>query len=511
MVKMEYKRIFLAANRSAIEYPKDPDTIPDLINVSTGGLLTGMTGLDFLQESKEDGHRLVWFGSAGPYANRRIDKNLKIAYDRGPFGFIEKKVFMNDETYEGYKKRVCDGFKWPLFHCDVKGVLDSPGYHRPELKKEDYIHYITGNLLFTGSILDEFNELPDSILWSHDYHLMLVPRMIRNVKNDAKIGHFMHTPFFNIDIPEVKEIVDENLELMAQSSEGLLGADLLGFQIPPHQENFVKAIEYFGDKGCLPGVRIMQEGKSWEIEYDGHITRVEAFPIGLNIERIDRGAKSRKGFPYKDIGRRMKEAEEKGAKIIVDVGRMDYKSEGSYIIEGLLERGNVLLYVDVSQLSRKDSPGYPEFREFKRRRRDEINQKYKGSLGFEPYLLHEEGINYPHNIQIFRNNICFFPQKSGGKELVIEEAVRSRKGLSVKKPVIAPVNTGAHYVLSRFGAKDGIVWIDPLDVKGSVEKIEQHALKEPVFLNDELPEFVGKNSDVRNWGRNYIDFLLSLK
>ena len=111
-------------------------------------------------------------------------------------------------------------------------------------------------------------------MWVHDYHLQLVPMMLRALRPDVRIGFFLHIPFppqeLFVQLPWRREIL-----------EGLLGADLVGFQVPGAATNFARLARRLTDATQADG------GLS---TYDGRIVRVGAFPISIDTADVRRNA-----------------------------------------------------------------------------------------------------------------------------------------------------------------------------------------------------------------------------
>jgi trehalose 6-phosphate synthase/phosphatase len=104
----------------------------------------------------------------------------------------------------------------------------------------------------------------EDIIWVHDYHLMLLPQLLRQSLPDARIGFFLHTPFPS---SEVFRIIPGREKLL----QGLLGADVLAFQTESHLEHFRSAMAH------VLGI----ESRSSRLEIDGRTVRLQALPIGI--------------------------------------------------------------------------------------------------------------------------------------------------------------------------------------------------------------------------------------
>jgi trehalose 6-phosphate synthase/phosphatase len=147
---------------------------------------------------------------------------------------------------------------WPLFHYFTENVTYS---------EESWDAYVKINQLFAEKILEEIED--GDIVWIHDYHLLLVPRLIREQKPGVSIGLFCHVPFPSYELfrllPWRQEII-----------EGMLGADLIGFQTYDHVRHFMSSVRR------LLGVDSFLN----RISLGERTLKVDVFPKGINYDRF---------------------------------------------------------------------------------------------------------------------------------------------------------------------------------------------------------------------------------
>lgn len=154
--------------------------------------------------------------------------------------------------YEGYANQTL----WPLFHYFPSRMSFDP---------QGWASYVEANRLFRDRVVHQYRE--GDLVWVHDYHLMLLPRLLREALPNARIGFFLHIPFPS---SEVFRILPERRELL----EGLLGADLLAFQTHSHLQHFRNSL-----------LRILgRESHIDRIEIGNRAVRLEALPIGIAPE-----------------------------------------------------------------------------------------------------------------------------------------------------------------------------------------------------------------------------------
>ncbi len=153
-----------------------------------------------------------WSGDAGP-APGAFEAN---GLDLVGVGLSADQV---RDYYEGF----CNATLWPLYH----DVIAPPEFHRRWWEA-----YVAVNRSFAAAAAAE--AAPGATVWVHDYQLQLVPRMLREQRTDVRIGFFNHIPFPGYEI-------FAQLPWRRQVVQGLLGADLLGFQSRADATNFLRA------------------------------------------------------------------------------------------------------------------------------------------------------------------------------------------------------------------------------------------------------------------------------
>ncbi|RCI04763.1 threalose-6-phosphate phosphatase, partial [Rhizopus stolonifer] len=167
-------------------------------------------------------------------------------------------IFVEDELasghYEGYSKQVL----WPLMHYTMwSDTVDEVSFWQK---------YIGVNKIFAEEVIKNYND--GDIVWVHDYHLMLVPQMIREKLPNARVGLFIHTPFPSSEIfrclPRRKEIL-----------HGILGANIVGFQTYDYARHFTS---------CCTRI-LGYEHTPYGITGHGSLVQIGIYPIGIDVER----------------------------------------------------------------------------------------------------------------------------------------------------------------------------------------------------------------------------------
>lgn len=172
-------------------------------------------------------------------------------------------VFVSDKNFQGHYAGYCKTILWPIFHYQVPDHPKSRAYADHSWK-----YYSAVNQAFADRVVENYKR--GDIIWIHDYHLLLVPKMIREKLPDAQIGFFLHTAFPS---SEVFRCLVMRTELL----EGILGANLVAFQVDEYAEHFLQTCS-----------RILTvETTSKGVQLDDHFVNVSSKPIGVNLKAVN--------------------------------------------------------------------------------------------------------------------------------------------------------------------------------------------------------------------------------
>ena len=291
---------------------------------SPGGLVSALRPV---MSGNPDAVWAGWSGVPGP--------------DTGPFevdGFQCHPVAVSQGELQLFYEGFSNATLWPLFH----DALVPPEYHRTW-----WDAYRTVNQRYAATVAQL--AAPGATVWIHDYHLLLVPGLLRAARPDLLIGFFLHIPFpareLYIRLPWRTEIID-----------GLLGADLIGLQTPLSADNFCRAV------ARVTGAKTT--GK--QIHLEGRTAQVGAFPIGIDTDRIaglatDPAVQARAGEIRHSLGA--------PGTVLLGVDRLDYtkgievrlRAFRELLAEARLSVDNCVL-VQIAEPSRSQVTGYAEVR-----------------------------------------------------------------------------------------------------------------------------------------------------
>ncbi len=209
----------------------------------------------------------TWVAWGSGNADKVTTKDNRVAVPPEHPSYTLRRVWLTNREVNNYYNGYSNHMLWPLCHLSLDRVF---------FMKKFWTDYVGVNRKFARAVLEE--AAPDSIVWLHDYHLCLAPAMIKEERPDLPLMHFWHIPWpnwFSFRVcPQAREII-----------EGLLGNDLLGFQIPLFTKNFMDCV---GE--CLDA-EVDYDNST--VTYKGHVTKLKSFPISIDFERFNSEALSR--------------------------------------------------------------------------------------------------------------------------------------------------------------------------------------------------------------------------
>ncbi len=431
---------------------------------SPGGLVAALEPV----MRKADGVWVGWTGDAGPEPG---------AFQAGGLRLVG--VGLSAEQVRGHYEGFCNATLWPLYH----DVIAQPAFDR-----EWWECYQAVNRRFARAAAELAG--PGATIWVHDYQLQLVPGMIREHRDDVRIGFFNHIPFPCCEI-------FAQLPWRRQVIEGLLGADLLGFQRQDDAANFLRA--------CRRAAGAVTRGATVRAE-GGRQARAAAFPISIDAAALGQIARRPEvRARAREIRRLLGEPD----LMLLGIDRLDYtkgilhrlNAYGELLGEGRLGPGTVL--VQVASPSRERVEAYQALRDEVELTVSRINGEH-AELGSPPvHYLHQ---TYPREemaaLYLAADVMLVTPLRDG-MNLVAKEYVACRDD-----------DSGA-LVLSEFtGAADelaGAFLVNPHDVDGLKDTIVRAATVSPAEARRRMRSMRRqvREHDVAHWAASFLDALES--
>ncbi len=427
---------------------------------SPGGLVTAMEPV----MQRRDGAWVGWDGGAdGP---GEVFEQEGITLVPVPLSAEEVERF-----YEGFS----NGTLWPLYHDAVA----KPGFHR-----EWWDAYVAVNQRFADRAAELAAE--GALVWVHDYQLQLVPAMLRKLRPDLRIGFFLHIPFppggLFAQLPWRRQVL-----------EGLLGADLVGFQRAGGAQNFVRLVRQrvglktHKDRVYLP---------------DGRVVEAVAFPISIDFESLAALAASEE---VEARARGIRDQLGNPAKLLLGVDRLDYtkgiydrlEAFGELLAEGALSVEDAV-FVQVATPSRERVDEY-------RRLRDEI-ERLVGRINGDYGRIGRPAISYLH---------ASFPRDEmaamfKAADVMVVTPLRDGMNLVAKEYVACRDDEDGALVLSEFaGAADELkqaFMVNPYDIDGMKATILEAMQARPRDLARRMRAMrrTVQEHDVADWAAGFM-------
>jgi trehalose 6-phosphate synthase/phosphatase len=358
---------------------------------SSGGLASAMNPL--LAKTGGD-----WIGWAGGSREEKSQERAAILAD-----WAEKEhcfaVDLPDDVAAGFYEGYANQTLWPVFH-------NFPSQLKFDAK--DWEAYVEANRIFCETVVGRYRA--HDRIWVHDYHLMLLPGMLRDKLPDAAVGFFLHIPFPS---SEIFPILPRREELL----EGLLGADLLAFQTHGHLQQFRAALR-----------RVLgMESKIAQVAVGSRPVRLEALPIGIAPEEY-------KGLLEHDEATAQQYAEwvvrYRGRQVLLAVDRLDY-TKGiperlrayAYLLSSSPELSERVILIQIAVPTREGIDTYQDLRTEVNRLVGEINGKF-GTPEWTPLVYINRSIERSELVGLYKlADVCWVGSLRDGMNLVAKEYV----------------------------------------------------------------------------------------
>jgi len=344
---------------------------------------------------KGEGEWIGWSGDAGEQGNLERRAILAEWAEKERCFAVDLPEEVAAGFYEGYANRTL----WPVFH-------NFPSQLRFDAKSWEA--YVEANRIFSDKVVERYK--PNDLIWVHDYHLMLLPQMLREKLPDAAIGFFLHIPFPS---SEIFPVLPRREELL----EGLIGADLLAFQTHGHLQQFRAAL-----------LRVLGlESKIAELALGSRPVRLEALPIGIAPEEYTHLLKSddKTAQHYAEWVERYR-----GRRVLLAVDRLDY-TKGvperlrtyTHLLRsspGLKEK---VVLIQIAVPTREAIDTYQELRTEVNRLVGEINGKL-GTPDWTPVVYINRSIEKSELVALYKlADVCWVGPLRDGMNLVAKEYV----------------------------------------------------------------------------------------
>ena len=392
-------RLFAVSNREPYEHVHRPEGMQCIVPPS--GLVTALEPV--LRAC--DG---TWIAQAtGDADHDTVDEKDRVRVPPEHPQYTLRRVWLTKQEEEGFYLGFANEGLWPLCHIV---------HTRPTFRPSDWEAYRAVNQKFANILLDETTNEESPVILVQDYHFALLPRMIKQRRPDARVAIFWHIPWPNSEAfgicPWQREILD-----------GLLGADVIGFHIQGHCNNFLDTVDR--------AVESRIDRERFAVARDGHLTLIKPFPISVAPDRAEESA----GTEWSHLERAALLAKLGVQATFMGVGvdRIDYTKgipERFRAIEAFLERcptyKNKFTFVQIGSPSRTGIPRYAELMKEVVDEADRINRRFQ-TAEWRPIVLLTRQHSHAEILPYYRHaDVCLVTSLHDGMNLVAKEFIASR-------------------------------------------------------------------------------------
>jgi trehalose 6-phosphate synthase len=430
---------------------------------SPGGLVTALEPV----MRANDGAWIGWPGGTDTDLEPFVEDGLTLV----PVALSAQEI---EEFYEGFS----NGTLWPLYHDLVA---------KPEFHREWWDSYVTVNRRFTERAAEVAAE--GATVWVQDYQLQLVPQMLRALRPDLRIGFYLHIPFPPTEL-------FQQLPWRRQILEGLLGADLVGFQMAGGAANFVRLVRQ----------RVGHKTHRDQIDLpDGRVVRATAFPISIDSAEFEALART------PEVTRRAAEIREQlgnPRKVFLGIDRLDYtkgiharlRAFGELLRDGHLDVEDAV-FVQVATPSRERVEQY-------RLLRDDID-RLVGRINGDQGRIGRPAISYLHASYPREEMAALYR----AADVMVVTPYRDGMNLVAKEYVACRYDDDGALVLSEFaGAADELrqAWlVNPHDINGMKQALLDAFSADPGSRSRRMRAMrrTVMRHDVARWAADFLEQL----
>jgi trehalose 6-phosphate synthase len=380
-------------------------------SIPTGGVTAAMDPV-----MQEMGGTWVAWGSGGADKDV-VDSRSRVKVPPITPGYTLKRVWLSGTEVDNYYSGYCNEGLWPLAHNLVSKV---------RFDNYKWKAYVRVNRKFAKAVLEEAGDR--DVVWVHDYHLMLLPEMLKKEKPGLTVVFFWHIPWPQHDI---FKICPDHKSLL----RGICASDLVGFHIPRYCRNFQECLE-----------RAFTREQIWSAA----MPRVEPFPISTDVRDIERGARTAR------VKKFMKQLRDKyrleGRIVGCGVERMDYTKgipERLEALEILFDKHPDLqgkfTFLQVCSPSRGEISEYKAIKTRVVELTNRINSRF-GSEDWTPVVVFHRKVPFEHILAMYRM-----------ADLAVVSPLVDGMNLVAKEFIAAQVDEKGVLVLSEFAGAAGSI------------------------------------------------------
>jgi trehalose-6-phosphate synthase len=397
----------------------------------------------------------TWIAHGSGSADREVvDSHDRLQVPPADPRYTLRRIWLGKEEEEGYYYGFANEGLWPLCHI---------AHTRPLFRAADWQHYQEVNRKFADAVLEEISETRKPLVLVQDYHFALLPRLIKEKRPDARVAIFWHIPWPNVEAfgicPWQRQLV-----------HGLLGADLIGFHVQSHCNNFLQTAD-----------RVLESRVDWEhfsVTRQNHRTLVHPFPISVDLTDDDEPDRERYSANYMERVSLMRSLGIECAFVGVGVDRVDYTKgiqERFLAIERFLERHpkyqKQFTFIQIGAPSRTHIKRYHDLLAEVEAEAERINWRFQ-SGNWKPIVFLKRQHSHKEIEPYYRAaDLCLVTSLHDGMNLVAKEYLAARR--DERGALILSQFTGAAREL-----RDAFL-VNPYDIDQTAEAIRAALEMEP--------------------------------
>jgi trehalose-6-phosphate synthase len=474
--KLGASRLFAISNREPYEHIHGAAGIE--CSVPASGLVTALEPI--LRACYG-----TWIAQATGDADREtVDAfdHLRVPPDHPQYTL--RRVWLTEQEQKGFYLGFANEGLWPLCHI---------AHTRPAFRTQDWEEYREVNRRFADAFLEEARGERDPLVLVQDYHFALAPRMINEARPDARVAIFWHIPWPN---PEAFAICPWQRELL----DGLLGADLIGFHVQSHCNNFLDTIDRTLES------RI--DRARFAVKFRDHVSCVRPFPISVSFSNCDEHHES----SYVERAALLRNLGVAAPMLGVGVDRIDYTKgipERFRGIEMFFEKWPLyrrqFTFVQIGAPSRTTIPRYHDLMAEVEAEAERINRRFQSS-DWRPIVLLARHHSHQEILPYYRAaDLCMVTSLHDGMNLVAKEYIAAR------------ADEQGSLILSRFtGASQELVdalVVNPYDTEQLADAIHRALAMSPEEKQARMARMRAyiREHNIYLWAGNLISELASIR
>ena len=449
--KLDGSGLFVVSNREPYIHNRQGNAITVMIPAS--GLVTALEPILCACNG-------TWVAQGSGTADKQtVDDHDRLQVPPDDPRYTLRRVWITTEEEDGYYYGFANEGLWPLCHM---------AHTRPTFRASDWEYYNQVNARFADALAEEMAGEEHPVVLIQDYHFALLPRMMKERMPQARVAIFWHIPWPN---PEAFSICPWQQQLL----DGLLGADLIGFHVQAHCNNFLSTVD-----------RVLEARVDWEhfaVKRKDHWSSVLPFPI--SVEFLETAETPAKSITAEERAALMTELGIEASFLGVGVDRVDYTKgilERFQAVEAFLESHpryqEKFTFIQVGAPTRSHIQRYADFQKEVENEANRINERFQRGR-WRPIVFLNRQHTRQEVLRYYRAaHLCMVTSLHDGMNLVAKEFVAARQD---ERGVL---------ILSRFtGAardlRDAII-VNPYDVQSTGEAIAQALEMDVAEIRDRM-------------------------